>query len=74
MHPSGQRLLVNWGFPDFSAVPATQQLSEDIKVIRKDLDLVKTDLMEVRSNVAATELTVSGFQVDFNRWKTNNNK
>ena len=83
MHPLGRGFLSGFGFrfPDEKLVTIA---AEEAKGLRVDVDGLKKDVTELKENSSANkannaiinskldrlEQTFSGFQIDFQKWKT----
>lgn len=75
MHPLGRGLLSTFGFKfaDDQKITVTNEqagvLTSKVDEITKDLTRLKDDVREVKSNVSNLQNSVTGFQVDFERYK-----
>lgn len=68
MHPVGRVFLGQLGFvlPDQAA---EKKVQEELVQVKTDVAAVKTDVAEVKKNLDTLTTTVSGFEVNFDRFK-----
>lgn len=68
MHPDARAFV---GLPPRAPAVslADSQLSTDVSAIRKDLELVKADVLELRVKAGKLEQSFTGFEIDFDKYR-----
>lgn len=75
MHPVGRSFLGTMGFvlPDQASEKRTQEevqhLKEDLAAVKQDIAKVKEDVGDVKTSVDTLRVAITGFQVDFDKYK-----
>lgn len=76
MHPLGRQLLATFGFqfPDqkriTEAADQVTLLQAKVDGLAKDVDTVKTSQQALTTKVETLDHTITGFQIDFTKYKT----